>query len=163
MAHFFFMQLFIFLVITMLLYICSYHIFIRMFAYCRYKISVRPKFPTPQLDFYFRNSQKYLPRCYTFQLGYYFGWTIRRYRLDKEMNMISFCTYLQKSYLKSSGNLLADFSQFLIYLITDYKSPIFRYTYKMIHQYRDIMTLANKFSHELIRTTTTNTPQAAGY
>jgi hypothetical protein len=33
----------------------------------------------------------------------------------------------------------------------------------MIHQYRYVMTLANKLCHELIRTTTTDTPQAAGY
>ena len=163
MTHFFFMQLFVFLGITMLLYICTYHIFIRMFAYGRCKIAICPKFSTPQLILYFWNSQKYLPRRYTLQLCHNLSWAIRRNRLDKKMDMISFCTYFQKSYLKSLRNFLTDFSQLLINFITNYKSSIFRYTYKMIHQYRDIMALANKFSHELIRTTTNSTPQAAGY
>ena len=89
-------------------YICTYHIFIRMFAYGRCKIAICPKFSTPQLILYFWNSQKYLPRRYTLQLCHNLSWAIRRNRLDKKMDMISFCTYFQKSYLKSLRNFVTD-------------------------------------------------------
>ena len=147
----------------MLLYIGSYYVLICMFTYRRHKIAICPKLAAPQLRLYFWNSGKYLSGRYALQFSHYFTRTIRGHRLDEKVDMISICSYLQKSHLKSLRYLLAYVAQYLINFITYYKSSIFRYAYEMIHQYRYVMTLANKLCHELIRTTTTNTPQAAGY
>ncbi len=79
------------------------------------------------------------------------------------MNMISFRIYLQKSYFKSIRYFFTNLAQYLVYFCTYYKSTVLRYTYKVIHLYRYVMAFTNKLSHRLIPTTTTSTPQAAGY
>ena len=125
------MQLIILFGSTMLLYVGTYHVLIRMFTYRRYKIAICPELSSPQLLLYFRNSGKYLSGRYALQFSHYLGRTIRGHRLDEKVDMISICSYFQKSHLKSLGYLLAYVAQYLINFVTYYKSSIFRYTYEI--------------------------------
>ena len=165
MAYILPMQLLIFTVGTMLLDILADYVFIGMLTYHAYEIAIRSKLPTtPRLFLYRWNvAEDDLSIHFTFHFRHDFRRAVWRKRLDKEMYVISYGTNFIKSYLVSIRYLFANLFQYSIYFTTYYKSSVFRHKHEMIYQYRYIMTLANKFCHELIRTTTATTPLAAWY
>ena len=92
-----------------------------------YKISICPKFSSPQMFLYFGVNLKDLSPCYAFYHCYYRCRTFARNRLNQKMNIVSFL-YLQTNILQG-----------LINLFVEDNSTIFCRTNKMIQQYTNIM------------------------
>ncbi len=63
------------------------------------------------------------------------------------MHMISIRPNLQKFHLVALFNLYARILQNLVDFRIYYRSPIFRWKYQVIHQYRNIVALADILAH----------------
>ena len=136
--------------------------FISKFTNRIHKISICPKFATPQFLFYFRMFLEYFSRNYTFYHPDYLACTHFGNRLNQKMNMIFVCPNLKKMNLISLLNLKTDFFHRHINCFTNYNLSIFRWTNIMIQQNRYVM----RFMYVLTFTHTykgiTFTQQAAG-
>src|SRR5659263_58285 len=108
--------------------------FISKFTNRIHKISICPKFTTPQFLFYFRMFLEYFSCNYTFYHPDYLARANFGNRLNQKMNMIIICPNLKKMNLVSLLNLKTGFFQSHINCFTDYNPSIFRWTNIMIQQ-----------------------------
>lgn len=98
---------------------------------CSNKISIFPKFSTPQFSLHFWISKKYLLGAYTFENSYYLSNRVFWRDAREYMHMVF--SYLHLFYLTISGRqylFKQFFNCFLQFII--YSFPIFRGPYKMI-------------------------------
>ena len=133
MAYLLLMQLLVFAMLALSLYILANHILVRMFPYRRDKISIRPKFSAPQPLLHRRYLIENLSGCNALHLRDDLGHVVRRNRLDKEVDRFSFRPYLQKPYLVSLRYLIANLFEYEINLVTYDKSSLFRYKHETVH------------------------------
>jgi hypothetical protein len=141
--------------------ISGYTRFISEFADSVHKISVCPKFSTPQFLFHFRMLLENLSCCQTFHHPHYLAWTHPRYALNQKMDMIFVNSNLQKTDLISFRYFKTDVFQTLINCFTENNPTVLSWTDKMVKQYRYIMRLVNVFA--FAHTLKVNfSPQAAG-
>src|SRR6476620_3128549 len=76
-------------------------VFISMSADCIHIVPLRPKFPTPELLFYFRMQFENLPCCDTFHTPNDLHCTQCRNTLNQKVDMILVCSNLNELYLIS--------------------------------------------------------------
>jgi len=141
--------------------ILGYTSLISEFADRVHKISVGPKFSTPQFFLHFRMLFENLSGCQTFHCRNDLGWTHSRNALYQKMDVVFVNPNLQKMNLIAFRYFKTDIFQTLINCFAEYNPAIFRWTDKMIQQYRYIMRLVNVFA--FAHTLKVNfSPQAAG-
>ncbi len=146
---------------TLISDIFGYAGFVSEFADRVHKITIGPKFSTPQVFLHFRMPLEDLSRCQTFYRPNNLGRTHPRNALNQKMNMILVNPNLQKMDLISLRYLKTNVFQALINCFTEYNPAIFRRTNKMVQQYGNIVRLVNVFA--LAHTLKVKlSPQAAG-
>ena len=121
-------------------------------ANCIHKISIRPKFTSPQLFFHFRMILEYFSSYYTFYHPDKFAGTLFWNRLNQKMNMILVCPNLKKVNLIAFFNLKTNFFHRYINRFTEDNPSILCRTNKMIQEYRNIVrfmyVLATAHTHK---------------
>ena len=122
------------------------------------KVAIRPKLAAPELPFDFRATAEDFPRRDALDELHDSLRAVVRNRLDEEMHVIFVCPNLQKRDLVSLGDLKARLFELCIYSRVKYYPSVLRHTDTVVHQYRDVMTLADEFAHPLILA-----QQAAGH
>src|SRR5436190_15274536 len=106
------MQHGIFLLDTLFLNIFRNRTFISKLTHRIGKISISPKFTSPQLLLYLRIPLKNFLRRDTFYHHYYLCYTIRWNRLNQKMNMVFIRSYLDKLYFVPLTNFYTHIPQF---------------------------------------------------
>ncbi len=81
-----------------------------------------------------------------------------RNRLHEEMNMVFVRPNLKERDLVSLGDLKARLLEMFVHDRVEDYPPVLRHTYTVVHQYRNIVALADEFAHPLILA-----QQAAGH
>ena len=119
---------------------------ISKFANRIHKISICPKFSSPQIFFHLRMLLEYFSGRYTFYHPYDFAGTFSWNRLNQKMNMIFVCPNLKEVNLISLLNLKTNFFHRYIDLFTEHNSSIFGRTNKMVQQDRNIMRFMYVFA-----------------
>ena len=108
-------------------------------ADCIHKISICPKFTSPQFLFHFRMILEYFSSYYTFYHPDNIAGTLFWNRLNQKMNMIFVRPNLKKVHFISFLNLKTNFLHRYIYRSTEYNPSILCRTNKMAQEYRNIM------------------------
>src|SRR5450759_1470284 len=135
---------------------------IAKFTDCVNKISITPKFPSPNLFFHLWILSENLSGRDTFHNRYNLCRAHSRYRLYQKVDMVVVRPYLKKVNFISLFYFKTYVLQRFINLFTYHNSPIFGRTYKMIQQYRNIMRFMYVFAFAHTNKDITFTPQAAG-
>ena len=135
--------------------------FVSEFAHRVHKVTVCPKFTTPQLLLHPRMLLENFSGCQTFHCRDNLSRTLLWYTLHQKMDMVFVNPYFQKSNLVSFRYFKTDVFQTLINGFVEHYSTIFRWANKMIQQYRYVMRLVNvfAFAHSI---KINFSPQAAG-
>ena len=155
------MQYFIVFFNALISDIFRYTGFVSEFADRVHKIAIGPKFSTPQFFLHIRMLLEYLSCSQTLHCCNDLRWTHPGNTLYQKMNMIFVNPNLQKTNLVSFRYLKTDIFQTLIHCFAENNPAIFRWTDKMIQQYRYIMRPVNVFA--FAHTLKVNfSPQAAG-
>ena len=156
------MQNGIFLFTTLITNIVRNTRLISKFTHRVHKISICPKFTTPQFLFHFRMFPKNFSCCDTFQHRDDLGCTHLGNRLNQKMDMILIRANLQKMNLVSFFNFQTNRLQCLINCFAEHYFTIFGRAYKMIQQYRYIVRFMYVFAFTHTYKVKIFTPQAAG-
>ena len=115
-------------------------------ANCIHKISIRPKFTSPQLFFHFRMILEYFSSYYTFYHPDKFAGTLFWNRLNQKMNMILVCPNLKKMNLISLLDFQTNILQRFVNSFAQHNLSILRRTNKMVQQYRNIVRFVYVFA-----------------
>jgi len=129
----------------MMLNIFSYHLLGNLISYCAGKISIFPKFSTPQFFLYFRVFLEYYTRTYPLQHTHHPCNAISWRKTQKYMHMIRGnlqCVYLKFMMLCYLSKYL--FCSFL-YFAPQYHLPIFRCPNQMIFRIVHCMACSFKY------------------
>ena len=127
--------------------VLSYRFFAPFMPHSIGKISLAPKFASPQNLFYLRHFLKYFSRRNTFHCLYYSIRTPCRNTLYKKMHMVPIGADFKKYHLISFPNLQANILNFVINFFAENHSPVFCRTNKVIQQNRNIMPFMDIFAH----------------
>lgn len=127
-----------------------------------HKISIRPKFSSPQFFFHFWMLSEYLSGYYTFYHPDNHTGTLCRNRLNQKMNIIFVSSNFKEVNLISLLNLKTNFFQCLINCFAEYHFAIFGRTNKVIQQHRNIMRFMYVFALAHTHKDIIFTPKAAG-
>ena len=117
---------------SMILYILLYRIAGHLVPDCPDKISVFPKFPTPQLSLYLRIPPKNLFRAYTLDNPYYLPYRIFRRYAGEYMYMILRYFHLYYFTVPRFQYFFEQFHYRISYLFLQYPFAVFRCPYKMV-------------------------------
>ena len=146
---------------TLVSNILGYARFISKLAHGVHKVSIGPKLSTPKLLLHLWMLLDDLSCCQTFQRRNDLGRAHPGNTLYQKMNMIFVNPNLQKTNLITLRYLKTYIFQTLINCFAENNPAIFRWTDKMIQQYRYIMRFVNVFA--FAHTSKVNfSPQAAG-
>lgn len=123
--------------------VIPYRRLIAMLTYGARKISIAPKFSTPQLLLDLGTHPKNFLGRDTLYHCYQLRNAIQRHRLHQKVNVILIHSYLQKLHLISLLDLQTHVANYLVDLLIKYCSPVLRWKHHVLQQHRDIMALMN--------------------
>lgn len=117
---------------SMVLYILLYRITGHFVPHCPDKISVFPKFSTPQLSLHLRIPAKNLFRTYTLENPYHLSYRIFRRYAREYVDMILRYLHLHYFTVPRFQYLFKQFPYRISHLFCQYPLAVFRRPYKMV-------------------------------